>query len=267
MSDIYFVDAFTDTPFAGNPAAVCFPDKQTEDAWMQALAKEIGFSETAFLLPVDDGYSLRWFTPAIEVNLCGHATLASAHILFESGRLPAGKEAVFHTRSGRLAARRQEGLIELDFPSAPVHAIDPPEGMLESLGIPAEWFGRSTTNYFVVVDSEDAVWAVKPDFPSLKQRFRGEVGVIVTSRSGHPEYDVVSRYFAPAAGVDEDPVTGSSHCSIGPYWSQVLGKEELRCFQASARGGFMIVRSAGDRVYLRGQAVTILKGQLASAVE
>ena len=138
--------------------------------------------------------------------------------------------------------------------------------MLEALGVPAEWFGRSTANYFVVVDSEDAVWAVKPDFSRLKQCFQGEVGVIVSSRSSHPECDVVSRYFAPAAGVDEDPVTGSSHCSIGPYWSQVLGKEELRAFQASARGGFMIVRSQGDRVYLRGCAVTVMQGKLGPAV-
>jgi len=266
MDNIYFVDAFTDRPFAGNPAGVCFPYKTPEDTWMQALAKEIGFSETAFLLPATEGYSLRWFTPAVEVDLCGHATLASAHVLWESGRLQAGEQAVFHTRSGRLAARRHKELIELDFPCAPVHGIPAPEGLLESLGVSATWVGRSSANYFVVVESEEVVRDAKPDFANLKKCFHGDVGVIVTSRSGSPGYDVVSRFFAPAAGIDEDPVTGSAHCSIGPYWSEVLRLEDLRAYQASARGGFLWVRSGPERVYIRGRAVTILQGRLAPAI-
>jgi PhzF family phenazine biosynthesis protein len=263
MNDIYFVDAFTDRPFAGNPAAVCFPDRPRDDAWMQALAKEIGFSETAFLLPLANGYSLRWFTPAIEVDLCGHATLAGAHILWESGRLAAAEPAIFHSRSGRLSAKKRQELIELDFPCAPVSDVTPPEGLLESLGLQAAWVGRSKSNYFVVVESEELVRTATPDFPSLKKCFHGEVGVIVSSRSSSPDYDVVSRFFAPGAGIDEDPVTGSAHCSIGPYWSQLLGKDELRAFQASARGGFLWVRTGAERVFIAGQAVTVMQGRLA----
>jgi PhzF family phenazine biosynthesis protein len=257
------VDAFTGRPFAGNPAGVCLlPAGSTsaDEAWMQAVAREMNLSETAFLVPAEKAFGLRWFTPAVEVDLCGHATLASAWVLFEQGLLAGGQAARFHTRSGLLTARRWEGWIELDFPAVPAARAEAPEALLEALGVKPRFIGRNRLDYLVEVDSERIVRGLAPDLrrlASLKER-----GVMVTSRSDSPEYDFVSRFFAPGAGIDEDPVTGSAHCCLGPFWGDRLGKKELTGYQASARGGVVRVALAGERVLLYGQAVTVLRGEL-----
>ncbi len=255
------VDAFTSEPFKGNPAAVCLLDRERDDVWMQSVAAEMNLSETAFLLPRDDGFSLRWFTPVIEVALCGHATLASAHALWEENVLGASETARFHTQSGLLTASRAGEWIELDFPAMFEQASDPPAALLESLGVSVPvYVGRNRFDYLVELESEDAVRRLDPDHAQL----RGVPvrGVIVTSRSANPDFDFVSRFFAPGSGVDEDPVTGSAHCCLTPYWAARLGKEEMVAFQASPRGGVVKVRLAGDRVKLAGRAVTVLRGSL-----
>ncbi|HZS78716.1 MAG TPA: PhzF family phenazine biosynthesis protein [Ktedonobacteraceae bacterium] len=260
---IYQVDSFTNRPFAGNPAGVCILAQPREDAWMQNVACEMNLSETAFLLQQEDGYNLRWFTPAVEVDLCGHATLASAHILWETGTLPPDQQARFYTRSGLLTADRRGEWIEMDFPAKPEEPADAPDEVLEALSVPAKYIGRSQFDLLVELDSEDVVRAVKPNFGLLE---RVPVrGVIVTSRSDSGEYDFVSRFFAPAVGVNEDPVTGSAHCCLSPFWSKRLGRNELVGYQASARGGVVRVRLEGDRVRIGGQAVTVLKGELLGA--
>ena len=255
------IDAFTDQPFRGNPAAVCLLDRERDAEWMQNVGKEMNLSETAFLLPRADGWSLRWFTPAVEVDLCGHATLASAHVLWEDGVLKPEAQARFHTKSGLLTADRRDGLIELDFPATPASAAPPPAGLIEAVGAKATFVGRSRFDYLVEVDSEATVRALDPDLGALS---RVEArGVIVTSRADSKSaFDFVSRFFAPRSGVPEDPVTGSAHCALTPYWSAKLGKEELRAFQASPRGGELRLRLVGDRVRIGGQAVTVLRGEL-----
>jgi predicted PhzF superfamily epimerase YddE/YHI9 len=254
------VDAFTDRPFAGNPAAVCILPAPREDAWMHDVAREMNLSETAFLVPRPDGYDLRWMTPAIEVDLCGHATLASAHVLWEEGYLAPGAQARFHTRSGLLLAERRCDWIELDFPATPAEPAPPPPGLLESLGIPAVFTGRTCFDYFVEAPSAEAVRALDPDFTAL-----GRIsarGVIVTAPSDTPEYDFISRFFAPSAGVNEDPVTGSAHACLAPYWLPRLDKPALVGYQASARGGVIRVRMESGRVRIGGQAVTVLHAEL-----
>jgi PhzF family phenazine biosynthesis protein len=254
------VDAFTDRPFAGNPAAIVPLAVWKDDAWLQNVAMEMNLSETAFLVKESDGYRLRWFTPKVEVALCGHATLASAHVLWSEGYVSPAEEVHFHTKSGLLKATRKESWIELDFPVKPPTDTSPPPGLLEALGTSAQYVGRNEFDYLVEVESEDEVRRLAPDFARLASL---EVrGVIVTSRSATPQYDFVSRFFAPRAGVNEDPVTGSAHCCLGPYWQGRLGKSEFIAFQASARGGVIRVRVVGDRTYLGGQAVTVLRGEL-----
>ena len=254
------IDAFTSEPFRGNPAAVCFLDRERDDKWMQDVAAEMNLAETAFLLPRGEEWSLRWFTPTIEVDLCGHATLASAHALWEEKRLARDKEARFQTRSGVLTASRDGDFIELNFPVTPEKKIDAPSGLLEALGTKAKYIGQNKFDYLVEVDSEKTERGMKPDHAGLKKF--GVRGVIVTSRSSNGKYDFVSRYFAPGAGIDEDPVTGSTHCCLTPYWSERLGKQELTAFQASSRGGVLRVRLDGDRVRIGGRAVTVLSGEL-----
>jgi PhzF family phenazine biosynthesis protein len=257
---LFQVDAFTDQPFAGNPAAVCLLHQKRDDEWMQAIAAEMNLSETAFLLQQDDGYRLRWFTPKIEVDLCGHATLASAHVLWTEGRVPLDQAIHFHTNSGLLKACRRGDLIELDFPSQPASQVEGPSGLLKALGVSAKNVGKNRFDYLVELDSVEELRDMKPDFAMLgKIEVRG---VIVTSRSPSPEYDFVSRFFAPWAGIDEDPVTGSAHCCLGPYWQKQLGKDEMTAYQASARGGVVRVNVIGDRVKLGGKAVTVMKGGL-----
>jgi PhzF family phenazine biosynthesis protein len=258
---IYQVDAFTDRPFAGNPAGVCIlPDYAAVD-WMQSVAREMNLSETAFLVRRPDGeFDLRWFTPAAEVELCGHATLASAHVLWEAGVVRPGEQARFHTLSGVLTAVRSGEWIELDFPATPAAPVEPPAGLAEALHAIPRWVGMSVFDYLVEVESDAAVRSLQPDITALGKL--SSRGVIVTAASGSPQYDFVSRFFAPAVGVPEDPVTGSAHCCLAPYWAERLGKTEMVAYQSSARGGVVRVRLAGDRVRLGGQAVTVLVGEL-----
>jgi PhzF family phenazine biosynthesis protein len=257
------VDAFTDRPFAGNPAAVCVLPAAAEPDWMQAVARELNLSETAFLVRRDVGYDLRWFTPTVEVDLCGHATLASAHVLWEDGHLPPEQPARFWTRSGLLTAERQGAWIELDFPAKPQSPADSPPGLAAALGAAPRYVGRNEFDYVVEVESEAVLRALTPDFGAL--RALPVRGISVTSRADMPGYDFVSRFFAPASGIDEDPVTGSAHCCLGPFWAERLGRRELVAYQASARGGVVRVRVGDGRVYLGGQAVTVLRGELAAA--
>ena len=253
---IYQVDAFTKRAFAGNPAAVCVLPEPASERWMQDVAREMNLSETAFLVESKDGYCLRWFTPAVEVDLCGHATLASAHVLWETGEARPEETLRFHTRSGLLEARCDGDWIELDFPATPVSPCDPPPTLFDALGVPPAFVGKSKFDYLVELPTEGEVRAVVPDLGALAQL--DARGVIVTSRSDSLECDFVSRFFAPAAGVDEDPVTGSTHCALGPYWQSHLGKTDLAARQVSARGGELRVRVDGDRVRIAGQAVTVL---------
>jgi predicted PhzF superfamily epimerase YddE/YHI9 len=252
------VDAFTGRAFAGNPAAVCILPQARDAAWMQSVASEMNLAETAFLVKRSDGYDLRWFTPAVEVNLCGHATLASAHVLWEEGHLAPGAQARFHTLSGLLTARRDGAWIELDFPARPETAAPPPDGLAAALGAELKYVGRNSLDYIAELDSEDAVRSLKPDFGVIARL--PVRGVIVTARG--KEYDFISRFFAPAVGINEDPVTGSAHCCLVPYWAAKLGKAEFVAYQASPRGGVLRLKLAGDRVLLAGQAITVLRGEL-----
>ena len=254
------VDTFTNRPFAGNPAAVCVLPAPRDASWMRDVAREMNLAETAFLEARADGFGLRWFTPTVEVDLCGHATLAAAHVLWEEGHLPPGVAARFHTRSGLLTAERLGEWIELDFPATPERPAPSPAGLAEALGAEPRHVGRTRFDYFVELDSEATVRALRPDqgaLAALPAR-----GVIVTSRAAGDGFDFVSRFFAPASGIPEDPVTGSAHCALGPYWGARLGKAEMLAYQASARGGVVRMRLAGDRVKLGGQAVTVLRGEL-----
>jgi predicted PhzF superfamily epimerase YddE/YHI9 len=254
------VDAFTDRPFAGNPAAVCLLPAPRDAVWMQEVAKELNLAETAFLLRRPDGFDLRWFTPTLEVDLCGHATLASAHALWEEGQLKPSEEARFHTRSGVLTAARAADLIWLDFPATPSQPEAAPPEIERGLGAVPRYVGRTPFDYLVELESEKAVRSLQPDMAALVRL--GTRGVIVTARSDDGKYDFVSRFFAPGSGIPEDPVTGSAHCGLGPFWAPRLGKQELVGYQASARGGVVRVRLQGDRAFLGGQAVTVLRGEL-----
>jgi predicted PhzF superfamily epimerase YddE/YHI9 len=285
------VDAFTSEAFAGNPAAVCFLPGEREAAWMQNVAREMNLAETAFLRPLDgEGgrreFELRWFTPAVEVDLCGHATLASAHALWESGRLAPGETARFHTRSGLLTAVRAGnaggvdadsggggnaggsggGWIQMDFPLTPNDPVPAPDGLIEALGAGTPLYvGRSRFDYLVQVESEDIVRRVSPDLRRLSAIEAR--GVIVTSKAANGDYDFVSRFFAPRAGIDEDPVTGSAHCTLADFWRRQLGKSQFLARQISPRGGVLRVGlrvglDGGDRVLLGGQAITVIRGEL-----
>ena len=253
------VDAFTDRPFGGNPAAVCILPKVPEEAWMRNVAREMNLSETAFLVPEQDGYRLRWFTPTVEVDLCGHATLASAHVLWETGELATGQQARFYTKSGLLTADQRGEWIELDFPVKPQEKADPPPHLAEALGIQPKYVGKNKFDYLVEVE-ESEVHSMKPNFSLLKTI--PVRGVMVTAASSNPEFDFISRFFAPGSGIDEDPVTGSAHCALTPFWAERLGKTEMMAHQASARGGVLKVSLQGDRVRIAGKAVTVLRGDL-----
>jgi predicted PhzF superfamily epimerase YddE/YHI9 len=266
MIPFVWVDSFTSQPFGGNPAAVCFLPGERDASWMQRVACEMNLAETAFLRPLGDGggrreFELRWFTPRVEVDLCGHATLASAHALWESGRLAPTETARFHTRSGLLtAAPAGDGWIQLDFPVTPNEAAPPPDGLIEALGATPLYVGRSRFDYLVQLESEAAVRGLAPDLRRLSAIEAR--GVIVTSRAEDPDYDFVSRFFAPQSGIDEDPVTGSAHCTLADFWARQLGKTRFLARQISARGGVLRVEIQGDRVLLGGQAVTVLRGEL-----
>lgn len=273
METIYLVDAFTDRAFAGNPAAVCVLQEEKADSWLQAVAMEMNQAETAFVWPQAEGFRIRWFTPESEEELCGHATLASAHILWEQALLAGGQRAVFSSRSGRLTADRDKtGGITLNFPAEAAVAAEPPPGLAELLGLrPSDllWTGRNRLDYMVELADEGLVRSLKPDFAALRTLvaaldFRGVIVTAPGSPSGATSgrFDCVSRFFCAEPTVPEDPVTGSAHCCIGPYWAGRLGKSELLAYQASARGGVLKLAIKGARIELGGQALTVLKGQL-----
>jgi PhzF family phenazine biosynthesis protein len=257
---LYQVDAFTDQPFAGNRAAVCLLPDPADPGWMQRVAMEMNLAETAFLHREGDDYRLRWFTPTVEVDLCGHATLASAHILWERNLIAHGAQARFQTRSGLLTADRRPNGIELDFPATPAKPATPPDGLNAALGVTPRFVGKTRFDYLIELESEQTVRGLQPDHGALaKLPVRG---VIVTAKASTAGFDFVSRFFAPGSGIPEDPATGSSHCALAPFWSERLMKEEMAGYQASARGGVIGVRLVGDRVRLRGKAVTVLRGEL-----
>ena len=258
---IWQVDAFADSLFGGNPAAVCLLDQPADPKWMQLLGREMNLSETAFLTPQGEEWGLRWFTPSTEVKLCGHATLASAHVLWESGLLPRNRPAIFNTLSGVLRATCAGECIEMDFPSSKTEAATAPDGLLAALGAKPRFIGKTTFDYLLELGSAAEVRSLNPDFRQLAQL--PVRGIIVTSRSDDPRFDFISRFFAPGSGVDEDPVTGSAHCALGPFWQPRLGKAAFAAWQASARGGRVGVVVRGDRVLLSGTAVTVFRGQLA----
>jgi PhzF family phenazine biosynthesis protein len=266
---ILVVDAFTDRPFGGNPAGVCLLDGSADPAWMQRLAAEMKHSETAFTRPVDApgaDYELRWFTPRVEVALCGHATLATAHALYETGAVPSDRAVRFQTlHSGVLTVRRAAAdRLEMDFPAAPAAAVEPPEHLAAGLGAVPSWTGRNRQNdILAVMDDPETVRKPAPDIGALAAI--DARGICVTAQDT-PPYDFVSRFFAPSVGIPEDPVTGSAHCMLAPYWANRLGRDRLTGYQASERGGVVGVMVHGDRVTLSGQAVTVLDGALAAEV-
>ena len=255
------MDAFTHVPFSGNPAAVCVLPHPTTEDWMLSVAKEMRHSETAFLVALrDGGFELRWFTPGGEIRLCGHATLAAAHVLWEEGRLPTRTVAHFSTLSGPLTANPLGRQIELDFPSRPPTSVEPPRGLPEALGVSPTWVGRDADDYVLVLPSEAAVRACSPDFRALAAVETR--GVIVTAEADDEAVDFVSRFFAPRYGIDEDPVTGSAHCDLTPLWAERLGKTKLVALQLSERGGELEVEVVDDRIKIRGTCVTMLRGSL-----
>ncbi|MEH2390172.1 MAG: PhzF family phenazine biosynthesis protein [Nostoc sp.] len=259
------VDAFTNIPFAGNPAAVCVLPTFQDERWMQNVAQEMNLSETAFLVRRDDGFNLRWFTPTVEVPLCGHATLASAHVLWSEGHLSPNEAARFYTKSGVLIAKLQGEWIELDFPvNHSQETIAPPE-LSKALGVPYKSVLQNSLGYLVELESEDLVQQIQPNFQLLKTLPVSDV-IVTSVASLDLNYDFVSRFFAPGVGINEDPVTGAAHCCLAPFWRDHLYKDELLAYQASSRGGVVKVRyTGGDRVFLAGQAVTVMRGELITA--
>jgi PhzF family phenazine biosynthesis protein len=258
---LFLVDAFASAPFTGNPAAVCLLEEPADPAWMQAVAAEMNLSETAFVHAVGGEagrFELRWFTPTVEVDLCGHATLASAHVLWETGRLATEVAACFETRSGVLTATRAGDDVELDFPADPVLRAEPERDLLEAVGLRDAVASTGRIGWVLEVADARAVRDARPDFARLATF---DIAVI-TARADDAAYDFVSRCFGPKFGIDEDPVTGSAHCALGPYWAERLGKTELTGYQASARGGVVRVRVDGDRTALGGRAVTVTRGEL-----
>ncbi len=266
------VDAFTNQPFTGNPAAVCVTPEPLNEGLMQAIALEMNLSETAFLTPVEKGYSLRWFTPTVEVDFCGHATLASAHVLWSEGHVPMGETARFHSKIGELSAVQKGDWIEMDFPAQPVHSAHVMPQLISALccGGNIRAVAKNDVNYLVEIQSEKALRSLKPDFDAVKKL--PVQGIIATAVADSDEYDFVSRYFCPAVGINEDPVTGSAHVSLAPYWQEKLGKSEMLAQQVSTRGGIIKMRCVlehsntateeANRIIVSGQAVTTLKGEL-----
>ena len=257
----YFViDAFAERPFTGNPAAVVPLASWPDDGWLQNVAMEMNLSETAFFVPEGDCYRLRWFTPKIEVDLCGHATVATAKAMVELGLAGVGDDIKFSCRSGDLSARVEAARIVLDFPVKRESPADAPPGLIEALGVKPVYVGKNQFDYLVEVASEIEVRRAAPDF----KRLLGVAcrGTILTARAEGPKFDFVSRFFAPAAGIDEDPVTGSAHCCLADFWSKRLGKTKFVAYQASARGGIVGVELAGERVRLGGAAVVVARGEL-----
>ena len=262
MTKIIQVDAFTDTPFKGNPAAVCVLDQPVDEIWMQSVAAEMNLSETAFVISQEDGFNLRWFTPTTEVPLCGHATLATAHVLWTEGYLASDKAARFHTLSGVLTANLKTDWIELNFPVNLSEVTTPPEALIKALGVSCTTVVKNSLGYLVEVDSAEVVASLQPNFALLKTLDIPDV--IVTSKGDKDSlYDFVSRFFAPGLGINEDPVTGAAHCCLAPFWRKKLMKNRFLAYQASARGGVVKVNyDGGTRVFLQGQAVTVMRGEI-----
>jgi PhzF family phenazine biosynthesis protein len=262
MSTIPFwqIDAFSDRPFGGNPAAVCWLEQPADELWMQQVAAEMNLAETAFVRRLSEGFELRWFTPTIEVDLCGHATLASAHALWTSGLVPAGKPIPFHTRSGVLTCTQTDNWIELDFPATPAKSIHLPMGLAEALGAAPREVLQSKFDFVAVFDAPSVLRRLRPDFRALATF--AVRGVIATTHSDDGRFDFLARFFGPASGIDEDPATGSAYCSLAPYWSPLLAKQQLTAYQASARGGIIRCRVNEDRVILAGNATTVCRGEL-----
>jgi len=259
--EIFQVDAFTDVPFKGNPAGVCLLSSEPPDSWMQNIAMEMNLAETAFLTKTPDGFHLRWFTPAVEVDLCGHATLASSHMLYEQGIAPKDQPIHFSTRSGILTARYDEGWIEIDLPNEACTPSECPQAIPQAIHTTPLFVGINRRDYLIEVESEDIVRNLQPDLNALQQLNR--FGAVVTAKANPgSDYDYIARCFFPNFGIDEDPVTGSSHAMLAPYWAEKLGRKELVGYQASRRGGYLHCRVAGDRVFLKGKAVTTIKGTL-----
>lgn len=258
---IWQVDAFTSEPFGGNPAAVCVMEASADERWMQNVAMEMNLAETAFVWPKGEIFRLRWFTPTQEVDLCGHATLAASHVLWEAGFLEKGTPALYETRSGQLTARWTEKGIELDFPADPPGETEAPEALLRAVGVEGRpvYCGKGRLGWLLELESETAVRALAPDFRAMSAA--SDRPVCATAR-GTGKHDFISRFFAPTMGIDEDPVTGAAHCCLAPYWQERLGRKGLLGFQASARGGEVHVLAEGDRVVLTGQAVMVMKGEL-----
>ena len=255
--DFFQVDAFTNRAFGGNPAAVCFVEPGFDETLMQRIAAENNLAETAFVEKKVEGFNLRWFTPTVEVDLCGHATLAAAHVLWQAGVLGEDQAAEFTTRSGLLKAEKKGDWIELDLPTATLTDVDLPKEIVKALNISPVNVVFAKDRYLIEVGSAREVESIAPDFLSLR-----EFDMIVVTAKADPQspFDFVSRTFGPSVGIDEDPVTGSSHCGLVPYWSAKLGKGSLFAFQASKRGGELKLQSAGERVLIAGQAVTVIKG-------
>ncbi|MEM6263045.1 MAG: PhzF family phenazine biosynthesis protein [Bacteroidota bacterium] len=257
--DLFRVNAFTDRPFGGNPAAVCLPEKIVSTEYLQAMATDINLSETAFLWPIEEGFRLRWFTPKHEVDLCGHATLASAKVLWETGRCEQDQVIRFSTKSGWLEARQEAGRIRLDFPEEHVSAIPIPEWVTQAFpGEELVYVGKNRMDFLVEIKGESNVRSMTPAHEVLATV--PSRGIIVTAQAETEGLDFVSRFFAPAHGIEEDPVTGSAHCALAPYWQEKLGKNPMEAFQASDRGGYLRVEVKGNRVLLGGNAVLTAQG-------
>jgi len=256
---LYIVDAFTDKPFSGNPAAVCPLQEWLDDSLLQSIAAENNLSETAFFVPKGDGYHLRWFTPAVEVPLCGHATLASANVLFNHLGF-AHEEIVFETVSGELRVRRKDDLLLMNFPARIPQPVEAPERLIQGLGLPPVEVCQSEETYLALYENENIIRAIKPDFPVLEQLDNPDIIITAQGKTS----DFVSRFFAPQVGVPEDPVTGSAHCTLIPYWAQKLNKNSLRAQQVSKRGGELFCENLGDRVQIGGKAVTYAVGEIST---
>jgi PhzF family phenazine biosynthesis protein len=258
---IYQVDSFTDKLFRGNPAGVAISDIEIEDTIMQNIAMEMNLSETAFLIKEKNYYNLRWFTPDSEVNLCGHATLACAHILFETKRENQDSEIIFSTKSGILKAKRENDKIVLDFPlQEDIKLKYTPNFLKEAFKTDFIYCGKNDEDYILEVENYEILKSIKPDFELLKEK--DSRGIIVTTKSSDERYDFISRFFAPSVGIDEDPVTGSAHCCLAPYWSRKLNKNKFKAYQASKRGGSLEIELVNNRVLLKGKAITFINAKL-----
>lgn len=259
--DFYQVDSFTDKPYRGNPAAVIVMDGAADEEWMQNVAMEMNLSETSFLYSIgENNYNLRWFTPGVEADLCGHATLAAAHILWEKEFVKKSDSIKFQTKSGELSCKTAKGLIEMDFPEEVPWEISPPQDLLNGIGVKPLFVGKNRMDYFVELVSETAVRELSPDFGLIKKI--DTRGVIVTAKSDNPEFDFASRFFAPTCDVNEDPVTGSAHCALAPYWAKKFDKKELKAIQLSKRQGVLNLKVERHRVKISGSAVTVLEGRI-----